>query len=340
MNQVDALKSGPQETKGQAGREILRVEGLTKHFPVGGGLLGRAKVVVQAVDNVSFAVSPQETVAIVGESGSGKTTVGRVVARLLPPTCGKVLFQGEDIASRSERELRDIRQRIQIVFQNPNASLNPRMTVRQLLSEPLVVHNWPKRNHEKRVLKILDTVGLPVAYVDRYPHEFSGGQKQRIAIGRALAVGPQLVVFDEPVSALDVSIQAQIIQLLDKIQKDTGMASIFISHDLSVVRAISDSVVVLYLGKVMESGPCREIFTSPRHPYTQALISAVPKIQARPAEGDSRIMLKGDIPNPSDPPSGCRFRTRCWKAKDICAAKAPELTGNGGRHAVACHFPD
>ncbi|RUM95530.1 ATP-binding cassette domain-containing protein [Pseudaminobacter arsenicus] len=320
-------------------REVLRVEGLTKHFAIDKRLFGQPRKWVQAVDNVTFGVRGRGTLAIVGESGSGKTTVGRTIARLLKPSSGRILFDGNDIAQIDERSLRGVRKEIQMVFQNPNASLNPRMTVRQLLCEPLIVHQWPKEEHRPRIEELLETVGLPHSYVDRYPHEFSGGQRQRIAIARALAIRPKVIIFDEPVSALDVSVQAQIIQLLDRIQADTGLASIFISHDLSVVRAISDDVVVLYLGKVMEAGPSRELFGSPRHPYTQALISAVPKMHKRKSQ-DARIVLKGDLPSPANPPSGCRFRTRCWKAQDICATKAPELEGDAKRHFVACHFPN
>lgn len=323
----------------QERREILRIEKLEVHFPIFGGVLRHVIGRVRAVDGVSLSMTEGETLAIVGESGSGKTTMGHATARLLRPTGGKILFEGKNITALGGRSLREIRRDIQVVFQNPNSSLSPRMRIGDLLAEPLVVQGVSKSECRSRVLELLEAVGLSRKYVDRYPHEFSGGQKQRIAIGRALAIRPKLVVFDEPVSALDVSVQAQIIRLLAAIQKESRLTSIFITHDLSVVRAVANHVMVMYLGKVMESGPVLEVLGKPSHPYTLALMSAVPSMDPVKRRGNDRIILSGDIPNPANPPSGCPFRTRCWKAQSICAQQMPELNVDAHGHATACHFP-
>jgi oligopeptide transport system ATP-binding protein len=314
---------------------LLRADKLVKHFPVRQHMFGRQTAVVHAVDGVSFELHAGETMALVGESGCGKSTVGRLVLRLLDPTAGKVWFNGEDLTALSPQQLRAKRRELQMIFQDPYSSLNPRMTVEQTLVEPLALHGLAPGRRRERAAELMDLVGLAPQYLQRYPHEFSGGQRQRIGIARALAVEPRLIVCDEPVSALDVSIQAQIINLLQDLQRRLGLAYVFIAHDLAVVKHISSHVAVMYLGHVVEYADKRSLFASPRHPYTQALLSAIPIPQ--PGAKRERMLLQGDVPNPIDPPSGCRFRTRCPYARERCAQEVPALRSSNG-HSVACHF--
>jgi peptide/nickel transport system ATP-binding protein len=318
--------------------ELLVVEDLTKHFPVRGGGFGE-KPVVRAVDGVSFTVAAGETLGLVGESGCGKTTTGRAVVRLLEPTSGRIVFDGRDITHLGRNALRPLRQDLQIIFQDPYSSLNPRHTVGKIVAMPLQVNGIrPAGGVKKRVQELLDLVGLNPEHYNRYPHEFSGGQRQRIGVARALALQPKLIVADEPVSALDVSIQAQIVNLLRSLQRELGLAFLFIAHDLAVIRHFSQRVAVMYLGKVVEIGDRRQIYESPAHPYTRALLSAVPDITATTER--ERIRLTGDVPTPLNPPSGCRFRTRCWKAQDRCAAEEPPLLTVPSGQLTACHFPE
>jgi len=322
---------------------ILQVRNLTKHYlPQSGFSFSGGKSVIKAVDGVDFDLYPGETLGLVGESGCGKSTVARTILRLEEPTAGEVLYRGQDIFSMNRTELKTLRRKVQVVFQNPYAALNPRMSVEDILSEPWVIHPdvLPRERWADRARELLVQVGLRPEHAERYPHQFSGGQLQRIGIARALALSPEVLICDEPVSALDLSVQAQVINLLEEIQAETNIAYLFIAHDLSVVRHISNRVAVMYLGRMAEIGPASEVFNEPAHPYSAALLSAEPTL--KPDEiGRERIPLKGEIPSPANPPSGCRFRTRCWKAQAVCAEQVPQLEPRppGSNRLAACHFP-
>jgi len=321
-------------------KELLKVKGLKQYFPIKGGFLGRTVNHVKAVDDISFTVHEGETVSIVGESGCGKSTTGRAILRLDEPTSGEVVFNGEDLLSLSKSEMRKKRKELQIIFQDPYASINPRQTVAQILEEALEIQNIvPKAERRSRAIELLETVGLKAWQVDRYPHEFSGGQRQRIGIARALSVNPKLVICDEAVSALDVSIQAQVLNLLKKLQREFNLTYLFISHDLGVVRHISDRIIVMYLGRIVEIADKKSLFDNQQHPYTKALLSAIPVVD--PTKKKDRIILKGDVPSPIDPPSGCRFHTRCPFATEKCKQEVPELRTTdfmAEGHQVACHY--
>lgn len=319
---------------------LLEVKNLRKLFPARSSFFAKEKSWIKAVDDVSFTLNPRETLGVVGESGCGKSTMGRSVLRLIEPTSGQILYKGKDFGKASGQELRKMRADMQIIFQDPYASLNPRMTVGEVIAEPLNIQKRCKTAEETRaqVLKIMEVVGLNPKYYNRYPHEFSGGQRQRIGIARAIVLGPSLVVCDEPVSALDVSIQSQVLNLLRELQNSMGMAYIFISHNLSVIKHISDRVMVMYLGHVVEMADKKELFANPSHPYTQALLSAIPMPERHSKR--KKIILQGDLPSPANPPSGCIFHTRCFMAKDICSTQKPELRDIGNGHMCACHFCD
>ena len=325
----------------RATEELVRVTDLVKHFPIMSGIvLRRQLAAVHAVDGVSFTIRKGETLGLVGESGSGKSTTARLVLRLIEPTAGKVELEGQDITAASGSQLRRARQEMQMIFQDPYASLDPRMTVRDIVGEPLVVWGRWRNGGAAQVADLLERVGLNPDHANRFPHEFSGGQRQRIGIARALALRPKLIVCDEPVSALDVSVRAQILNLLAHLQRDFDLTYLFISHDLSVVRQVADRVAVMYLGKIMEIASRDELYRRPLHPYTQALVSAVPIPDPVLERKRKRIVLGGGIPSPTDPPSGCRFRTRCPKAQQICAEQEPELSERGLGHPAACHFAE
>jgi oligopeptide transport system ATP-binding protein len=323
-----------------AGDKLLQVENLTKYFYKPQGLFGQKKQIVKSVDHVTFDIMRNETLGLVGESGCGKTTVGRTITRLYEPTDGKIIFDGKDISHLTKKELLPYRKKMQMIFQDPYASLNARMTVMDIIREALDLHSDLKTKEEKsrRVYELLDRVGLMREHANRYPHEFSGGQRQRIGIARALAVDPEFIVCDEPISALDVSIQAQVVNMLEDLQREFGLTYLFIAHDLSMVRHISDRIGVMYLGKLVEIGPSEEIYSHHLHPYTEALLSSVPVPDPEKARAKEQIVLQGDIPSPIDPPSGCRFRTRCPRACEQCAQAEPELKPVGNDHFVACHL--
>ncbi|MFD4629630.1 ABC transporter ATP-binding protein [Streptomyces sp. NPDC058284] len=335
-----------------AGREpILQVRGLVKHYPLTQGIVFRKQVgAVKAVDGVDFELARGETLGIVGESGCGKSTVAKMLVNLERPTAGEIRYKGQDITKLSGRALKAVRRNIQMVFQDPYTSLNPRMTVGDIIGEPYEIHPEvaPKGSRRQKVQDLLDVVGLNPEYINRYPHQFSGGQRQRIGIARGLALRPEIIVADEPVSALDVSVQAQVINLLEKLQNEFDLSYVFIAHDLSIVRHISDRVGVMYLGRIIETGSDEEIYEHPTHPYTQALLSAVPVPDPQAREHRERIILSGDVPSPANPPSGCRFRTRCWKARERCALEVPllavpaefRLHEGPAAHDSACHFAE
>jgi len=335
-------RDGQVDSSDAVAPALVEVEDLKVHFPImSGGLLRRQIGAVKAVDGVSFTVERGETLGLVGESGCGKSTTGRAVLQLYRPTAGRVVFDGVDLATLKGNDVRRLRRRSQMIFQDPYASLNPRMTVAEILGEPLRVHGLASGQAKvDRINELLDTVGLSSAIVDRYPHEFSGGQRQRIGIARALAVEPEFIVADEPISALDVSVQAQVVNLMEDLQKEFNLAYLFVAHDLSVVRHLSDRVAVMYLGRIVETADRDEFYANPLHPYSKALLSAVPMPDPELEATREQIILSGDIASPADPPSGCSFRTRCWKAQEVCAQVQPTLVELEPRHWAACHFPD
>jgi oligopeptide transport system ATP-binding protein len=333
------LEEGPEIAAGQV---LLRAENLKKYFPIKHGVLIQREVArVHAVDDVSFELRAGETLGLVGESGCGKSTLARCISRIYDVTSGTLTFEGRDITRYSRRQLRPVRRDLQMVFQDPYASLNPRKRVGAIIADPLRIHHAGDREQiRKRVLELLEVVGLSAEHVNRYPHEFSGGQRQRIGVARALALRPKLVIADEPVSALDVSIRAQVINLLDDLQDDLGLTYIFIAHDLGVVRHVSDRIAVMYLGKIVEISPAEELYEHPVHPYTEALLSAVPVPDPDLSAQRQQIVLEGDVPSPISPPSGCRFHPRCRYATDICKTEEPQLTLRGSAgHLAACHHP-
>jgi len=321
---------------------IIEARDLRKYFPTGASkLLQRPTNVVQAVDDVSFGLRRGTTLGVVGESGCGKSTLGRLVARLIEPTAGQVLLDGVDVTAAKPRQLLELRREIQVVFQDPYACLNPRHSIGESIGTPIRIQKTLDRAGERRrVQELMELVGLNPEHYNRFPHEFSGGQRQRAGIARALALSPKVIIADEPVSALDVSIQSQILNLLENLQKEFSLSYMFIAHDLSVVRHIADEVAVMYLGKIVETGSTEAVYSQASHPYTRALMSAVPVPDPQAASGRKRIVLTGEVPSPVNPPSGCRFRTRCPKAQDICAQAEPRLEDKGSGHLVACHFPD
>ncbi|WP_406272975.1 dipeptide ABC transporter ATP-binding protein [Streptomyces sp. NBC_00191] len=344
----EATIPAPRDRAPAGGDVLMTAQGLTKHFPILGGFPFKRRIgSVQAVDGIDLTLYEGESFGLVGESGCGKSTTGRLLTRLLEPTAGKITYRGQDISHADRRQLAPVRPEIQMIFQDPYSSLNPRQTVGKIISGPMEINDIrPRGGRENRVRELLEIVGLNPEHYNRFPHEFSGGQRQRIGVARALALEPKLIVADEPVSALDVSIQAQVVNLLQELQRELGIAFLFIAHDLAVVRHFSQRVAVMYLGKVVEVGDCESIYYRPRHPYTHALLSAVPEAaltDEAEARAHERIRLAGDVPSPIEPPSGCRFRTRCWKAQPQCAAEEPPLVrieGNHDGHLTACHFPE
>ncbi|MEU2026277.1 dipeptide ABC transporter ATP-binding protein [Streptomyces sp. NPDC016469] len=345
------LSKSRRQSAYAGGEPILEVRDLVKHYPLTQGVLIKKQVgAVKAVDGVTFDLGAGETLGVVGESGCGKSTVARLLVHLERPTAGSIRYKGEDITKLSGRALKAVRRNIQMVFQDPYTSLNPRMTVGDIIGEPYEIHPEvaPKGSRRRKVQELLDVVGLNPEYINRYPHQFSGGQRQRIGIARGLALNPEIIVADEPVSALDVSVQAQVVNLLDRLQAEFNLSYVFIAHDLSIVRHISDRVGVMYLGRFVEIGTDAEIYDHPTHPYTQALLSAVPVPDPAAREYRERIILHGDVPSPANPPSGCRFRTRCWKAQERCELEVPLLAvpaafldvDSPARHASACHFAE
>ncbi|GLZ81091.1 dipeptide/oligopeptide/nickel ABC transporter ATP-binding protein [Actinorhabdospora filicis] len=341
MSEDKSATAVAERATGDNGEQpLLQVRGLTKHFPVRGGMFGH-KQVVQAVDGLNFEVARGESLGLVGESGCGKTTTGRMLVRLLEATGGQLLYEGRDITHTKGESLRKLRQEIQIIFQDPYSSLNPRHTVGRIIATPFEVNKIdPPGGVRKRVQELLEIVGLNPEHYNRFPHEFSGGQRQRIGIARALALRPKLIIADEPVSALDVSIQAQVINLLRDLQREFDLSFVFIAHDLAVVRHFCHRIAVMYLGKIVEVGDRHQIYDTPSHPYTKALLSAVPDVTKLGKDDGRRIRLEGDVPTPLNPPSGCRFRTRCWKATDKCAQEEPPLVQIASGAQVACHYPE
>jgi len=334
---VDVIRS--EKATARPDEQLLRVEGLTKFYPVRRGFFSRVVGQVKAVDGVSFDIRRGETLGLVGESGCGKTTLARLILRLLDPTGGRVWFDNNDVLSLGKREMRRLRKRMQIIFQDPYGSLNPRLTVGSMIAEAIRIHRLARGDGvRERVAELLDRVGIPAEHMNRYPHEFSGGQRQRIGIARALAVSPELVIADEPVSALDVSIQAQIINLLKDLQEDLGLTYLFIAHDLGVVEYISDRVAVMYLGRIVELGEARQLYAEPKHPYTKALLSAIPSLD--PSRRSRRTLLHGDVPSPMNVPPGCPFHTRCPDAMDVCREKHPEFREVSPGHSTACWLYD
>ncbi|MET8469679.1 dipeptide ABC transporter ATP-binding protein [Streptomyces sp. NPDC006422] len=343
-NTTTAVADAIPGQRDRVGEPLMQVRGLQKHFPIKGGFPIRRTVgAVKAVDGVDFEVYAGEALGLVGESGCGKSTTGRLLTRLYEPTQGTITYNGQDISHANRKQLAPIRSEIQMIFQDPYASLNPRQTVGSIIAGPMEINGInPPGGREKRVRELLEIVGLNPEHYNRFPHEFSGGQRQRIGVARAVALEPKLIVADEPVSALDVSIQAQVVNLLQEVQREMGIAFVFIAHDLAVVRHFSQRVAVMYLGKIMEIADRDSLYNRPRHPYTHALMSAVPDADLD-AEKRERIRLQGDVPSPIMPPSGCRFRTRCWKAQDKCATEEPplvQISGNAAGHLTACHFPE
>ncbi|MEU4091859.1 dipeptide ABC transporter ATP-binding protein [Streptomyces sp. NPDC026673] len=331
----------PQQTTADGSDALLKVSGLVKHFPITKGLLRRQVGAVKAVDGIDFHVRPGETLGVVGESGCGKSTMGRLITRLMEPTGGTIEFEGQDITHLGTAGMRPLRRDVQMIFQDPYSSLNPRHTVGSIVSAPFKLQKVQTESGiKKEVQNLLELVGLNPEHYNRYPHEFSGGQRQRIGIARALALKPKLVVADEPVSALDVSIQAQVVNLLDDLQSELGLTYVIIAHDLSVIRHVSDRIAVMYLGKIVEIADRESLYTKPMHPYTNALLSAVPVPDPKRRAKRERILLTGDVPSPIAPPPGCRFHTRCWKATEVCKTTEPPLATLATGHQVACHHPE